>query len=173
MQIYLSCSRGFSGVVDSTPFGGQEEGRSQVRFLAEPHFIFNKAHQSTVRLLTHVLCKPVPLDMNFTTSAHCKEAANTASHLLFMVRRSFCDSVHPTLLRLREGFANSTSSRWNADASELISSWHSKFSMEKLISTGLNYSTVHPEPVYEGTRTDNCKDQAVFDEGAVPFLSVW
>ncbi len=25
------------------------------------------------------------------------------------------------------------------------------------------------EPVYEGTPTDYCKDQAVFDEGAVPF----
>ncbi len=30
-----------------------------------------------------------------------------------------------------------------------------------------------PEPVYEGTPTDCCKDQAVFDEGAVPFLSRW
>ncbi len=27
----------------------------------------------------------VPLDMTFTTSAHCKEAANTARRLLFMV----------------------------------------------------------------------------------------
>ncbi len=74
---------------------------------------------------------------------------------------------------MRKGFANSTSSRWNADASELISSWPSKFSKEKLIFTCLNSSSAHPEPVYEGTRTDYCKDQAVFDEGAVPFLSVW
>ncbi len=28
-----------------------------------------------------------------------------------------------------------------------------------------------PEPVYEGTPTDYCKDQAVFGEGAVPSLS--
>ncbi len=62
---------------------------------------------------------------------------------------------------------------WNADASELISSWPSKFSKEKLILTRLNSSSAHPELVYEGTRTDYCKDQAVFDEGAVPFLSVW
>ncbi len=62
---------------------------------------------------------------------------------------------------------------WKADASELISSWPSKFSKEKLILTRLDSSTAHPELVYEGTRTDYCKDQAVFDEGAVPFLSVW
>ncbi len=30
-----------------------------------------------------------------------------------------------------------------------------------------------PEPVYEGTPTDYCKYQAVFDEGPVPFLSGW
>ncbi len=74
---------------------------------------------------------------------------------------------------MRKGFANSTSSRWNADASELISSWSSKFSKDKLILTRLNSSSAHPEPVCEGTPTDYCKDQAVFDEGAVPFLSVW
>ncbi len=50
---------------------------------------------------------------------------------------------------------------------------HSKFSKEKLILTRLNSSSAHPEPVYETTPTDYCKDQAVFDEGAVPFLSVW
>ncbi len=72
-----------------------------------------------------------------------------------------------------EGFANSTSSRWNADASELISSWPSKFSKEKFNLSRLNSSSAHPESIYEGTRTDYCKDQAVFDEGAVPFLSVW
>ncbi len=44
---------------------------------------------------------------------------------------------------------------------------------EKLILPRLNSSSAHPEPVYEGTRTDYGKDQAVFDEGAVPFLSVW
>ncbi len=37
----------------------------------------------------------------------------------------------------------------------------------------LDSSSAHPEPVYEGTPTNNYKDQAVFDEGAVPFLSVW
>ncbi len=30
-------------------------------------------------------------DTTFTTSAHCREAANTARRLLFMVRRSFCE----------------------------------------------------------------------------------
>ncbi len=74
---------------------------------------------------------------------------------------------------MRKGFANSTSSRWNADASELISSWPSKFSKEKLTLTQLNSSSAHPELVYEGTRSDYCKDQAVFDEGAVPFLFAW
>ncbi len=56
---------------------------------------------------------------------------------------------------------------------ELISSWPSKFAKEKLVLTRLNSSSAHPEPVNEGTRTDYCKDQAVFDEGAEPFLSVW
>ncbi len=74
---------------------------------------------------------------------------------------------------MRKGFANSTSSRWNAGASERISTWPSKFSKEKLILTWLTFSSAHPEQVYEGTRTDYCKDQAVLDEGAVPFLSVW
>ncbi len=69
--------------------------------------------------------------------------------------------------------SNSTSSRWIADVAELISSWPSKFSKENLILTRLNSSSAHPEPVYEGTPTEYCKDQAVFDEGAVPFLSVW
>ncbi len=49
----------------------------------------------------------------------------------------------------------------------------SNASKEKLILTRLTSSSAHPEPVYEGTPTDYCKDQAVFDEGAVPFLSVW
>ncbi len=74
---------------------------------------------------------------------------------------------------MRKGFANSTSSRPNADASELISSWPSKFSKEKFILTRLNSSSAHPEPVYEGTPTDYCKEQAVFEEVEVPFLSVW
>ncbi len=67
---------------------------------------------------------------------------------------------------MRKGFANSTSSRWNADASELTSFWPSKFSKEKLTLTRLNSYSTHPEPVYEGTPTESCKDQAVFDEGA-------
>ncbi len=72
---------------------------------------------------------------------------------------------------MRRGFANSTSSRWNAYASELTSSWPSKFSKEKLILTRLNSSSADHKPVYEGTPTDYCKDQAAFDEGAVPSLS--
>ncbi len=69
---------------------------------------------------------------------------------------------------MRKGFANSTSSRENADDPELTSSWPSKFSKEKLILTRLNSLSAHPEPVYEGTPADYCKDQAVFDAGAVP-----
>ncbi len=34
---------------------------------------------------------------------------------------------------MRKGFTNSTSSRWNADTSELTSSWPSRFSKVKLI----------------------------------------
>ncbi len=48
-------------------------------------------------------------------------------------------------------------------------SWPSKFSKEKLTLTRLDSSSAHPKPVYEGTPTDYCKDQAVFDAGAVPF----
>ncbi len=43
-----------------------------------------------------------------------------------------------------------------------------KIFKEKLILTRLNSSSAHPEPVYEGTPTDYCKDQV---EGAVPSLS--
>ncbi len=67
---------------------------------------------------------------------------------------------------MRKGFANSTSSRWYADASELTSSLSSKFSKVKLTLTRLNSSSANPEPGYEGTPTDY---QAVFDAGAVPF----
>ncbi len=45
--------------------------------------------------------------------------------------------------QIRKGFANSTSSRWNADASELTSSWPSKVSKEKLTLTRLNSSSAH------------------------------
>ncbi len=69
---------------------------------------------------------------------------------------------------MRKGFASSTSSRWNADASELTSSWPSKFSKVKLTLTRLTSSSTHPEPDYEGTPTDYCKDQALFDAEAVP-----
>ncbi len=72
---------------------------------------------------------------------------------------------------MRKGFANSTSSRWNADSSELISSWPSKFSKMKLTLTRLNSSSAHPEPDDQGTPIDYCKDQAVFDAGAVLSLS--
>ncbi len=68
---------------------------------------------------------------------------------------------------MRKGFANSTSSHWNTDASELTSSWPSTFSKVKLTLTRLNSSSAHPEPIYEGTPTDYCKAQAVFDAGAV------
>ncbi len=42
---------------------------------------------------------------------------------------------------------------------------------EKLALTRLNFSSAHPEPVYEDTPTYYCKDQAVFDSGAVSSLS--
>ncbi len=43
------------------------------------------------------------------------------------------------------------------------------FLKANLTLTRLNSSPAHPEPGYEDTPTDYCKDQAVFDEGAVPF----
>ncbi len=69
---------------------------------------------------------------------------------------------------MKKGFVNSTSSRKNADASELTSFWPSSFLKVKLTLTRLSSSSVHPELGYEGTPTDYCKDQTVFDEGAVP-----
>ncbi len=45
---------------------------------------------------------------------------------------------------MRNGFAYPTSSRWNADASELTSSWPSKYSKVKFTLTCLSSSTVHP-----------------------------
>ncbi len=42
----------------------------------------------------------VPLDTTFTASAHCREAANTARRLLFMVRRSFSELSKPALTPL-------------------------------------------------------------------------
>ncbi len=76
------------------------------------------------------------------------------------------------MCRMRKGFANSTSSRWNADASELISSWPSKCLKVKLALTRLTSFSVHPELAKEGTPTDYSKDQAAFDASAVPFLFV-
>ncbi len=72
----------------------------------------------------------------------------------------------------RKGSANSTYSRWNLNTSELTSSWPSKFSKVKLTLTRLTSSSAHPEPGYEGTPTDYCKDQAAFDASAVSFLFV-
>ncbi len=66
----------------------------------------------------------------------------------------------------RKGFSNSTTSSWNADASELTSPWPSTFSKVKLTLTRLTSSSDNPEPGYEGTPTDYSKDKAVFDEGA-------
>ncbi len=43
--------------------------------------------------------------------------------------------------------------------------------LRQLNLTPLTSSSAHPGPGYEGTPTDYCKDQAVFDEGAVPSLS--
>ncbi len=57
-----------------------------------------------------------------------------------------------------KGFTNPTSSRWNADVFELTSSWPSTFSKVKLSLTCLNFSSAHPEPGFEGTPTDYCKD---------------
>ncbi len=42
VQINFASSCGFSGVVDSTPLQEHAKGRSQVRFLAEPDFCYNK-----------------------------------------------------------------------------------------------------------------------------------
>ncbi len=74
-------------------------------------------------------------------------------------------------------FTNSTSSRWNADASELTSSWPSKFSKMKLTLTRLTSSSVHPEPGSESTPTDYYKDQAVINAPSgtfsIRFVKYW
>ncbi len=49
---------------------------------------------------------------------------------------------------MRKNFANSTSSHWNADASELTSSWPSRFSKVKLTLSRLTSSPAHPEVGY-------------------------
>ncbi len=74
---------------------------------------------------------------------------------------------------MRKGFANSTSSSWNADASELTSFWPSKFSKVKLTLTRLTSSSDHSEWGCEGTPTNYSKDQAVFSAGAVPSQKYW
>ncbi len=60
---------------------------------------------------------------------------------------------------MRKGFANSTSSRWNADASELISSWPSKFSKERLTLTHLN-SRAHL-PITARTKPSSTKERCL------------
>ncbi len=70
---------------------------------------------------------------------------------------------------MRKGFTKSTSSRWNADTSELTSSWPSNSSQVKFILARQASSSAHPEPGYEGTLADCCKDQAIFDARVVPF----
>ncbi len=49
----------------------------------------------------------------------------------------------------------------------LLTAKFQNFQKRKLILTRLNSPSTHLEPVYEGTLTDCCKDQAVFDEGEV------
>ncbi len=73
---------------------------------------------------------------------------------------------------MRIGFINSTSTRWNADASEMTSSSPSKFLIVKFTLTHLISSSAHLEPGYEGTQTDYCKEQTVFDACAVPLFLV-
>ncbi len=68
---------------------------------------------------------------------------------------------------MRKGFANSASSHWKADLSELTSSWPSTLSKVELPLANLITSSAHPEPSKEDTPTDFCNGQAVFDEGAV------
>ncbi len=69
---------------------------------------------------------------------------------------------------MMKGFANLNSSRYIADTSELALSRPSKFSKVKLTLTRLNSSSAHPEPDYEGTPNDNCKDQVFLHAGVVP-----
>ncbi len=61
-------------------------------------------------------------------------------------------------------FANSTSSHWNADVSDLTLSLPSSFSKVYITEAHLSSSSAHPEVGYEGTLTEYCNDQAVFDE---------
>ncbi len=72
---------------------------------------------------------------------------------------------------MRKGFANSASSHWKADLSELTSSWPSRFPKVKLTLSRLTSSSPHNEPGKEGTPTDFRNGQAVFDEGAVLYCA--
>ncbi len=49
---------------------------------------------------------------------------------------------------------------------------HQNLSKVKLTLNRLTSSTARTEPGYDGTPTDYCKDQVVFDAEAVPFLFV-
>ncbi len=76
------------------------------------------------------------------------------------------------MCQMRKGFENSTSSQWNADVSELTSSWPSTFSKVMLTLTRLTSSSNHPRPGEKDTPLDYGKHQAVFDAEAVHFLFV-
>ncbi len=92
------------------------------------------------------------LDSTFTSSVHCREAANTARQLLFMVRRSFCELSKQRLSRYTLPQCGHT---WNMQWKptprywELIvttSSWPSRFSKVKLTLARLTSSSALPEP---------------------------
>ncbi len=144
----------------------------------------------------------VPLGTTFTASAHCREAANAARRLLFMVRRSFCElskaafiALFCALVRPHLEYAmEANAPTLRADINQLERTQRlatrlvrglcyvpyeerlrqlNLFSLERISKVNLTLarltsSTAHPEPVYEDEPTDYCKDQAVFDAGAVP-----
>ncbi len=69
--------------------------------------------------------------------------------------------------------ANSTSSHWNVDASELISPWPSPCSKVKLILPRLTSSSAHPKPVYEDTATDYCRLRRRSGASSVRIVKYW
>ncbi len=170
-----------------------------------PFSIFLRSRHHQIPQVTDVRDLGVPLNTTFSTSAHCREAANTTRRLLFMVLKSFCKlsktafiPLYGTLVQPHLEYAmeaNAPTLRTAINQREMVQRLAKRlvrgrqfnlFSLERrrlradLIlafeifngEVDLNPSDFFlrpPEPGYEGTPTDYCKDQAVYDAGAVPF----
>ncbi len=198
------------------------------------HYISTRRSKSLMRLkkltclpiftITYTSCMALAMPIFLAklgekiSSMHCREAANTARRLFFMVRRSFCKLsktefmplgcaiVRPYLEYAMEAKAPTLTANINQLervqrlATRLVKGirhvpYEERFRQLNLFSmerrhlradfilafkifkdeVDLNPSDFFlrpPEPGYEGTPIDYCKDQTVFDAGAAPFLLV-